>query len=134
VIDRQQFIKATDYLKEHYKLTFGEMAEAIDEKEHAITNIRRGSKKPSAFLIEKMRKQYPQLDMFFATNVASEDVAHEPMVLYSDGNAWKEAYLTQKKLIELQNLELERLRKDVERLGAENKALKDIFKERDRKI
>lgn len=133
MIEIQQFIKATDYLKEHNQITFGEMAEAIGEKEHAITNIRRGSKKPSPLLVSKLVKIYPQVESFFATNVAGDDMVHEPMYFYNDGHALKELVETQRKLIERLEDENNKLQSANEQLKGENKALKDIFRQREKK-
>jgi hypothetical protein len=132
--DNQLFIEKTDFLKNEKKINYSVQAEKLRIERHVFDSYRAERVAVPGYIEQRMIVDFPELADFEERKNTTTDVVHEPMVLYSDGNAWKEAYLTQKKLIEMQNMELERLRKDVERLGAENKALKDIFKERDRKI
>jgi len=144
MIDNQPFIEATNFIKNKRKITFGEIAIKIGINQGRMDNLRRNGVPLDLTEAQELTRHFPEVLKFFTENRTenkdennmknlNNDTVHEPLVLYSDGNAWKEAFLTQKKLIELQTLELERLRRDVERLSAENNALKAIFKERDKK-
>jgi hypothetical protein len=124
VVERQQFIEATDFLKSNFGLTFGKIAEAIGEKEQAVMNVRRGSKKVNAQIIGKLINTYPQIESFFATKVADDDVVNDAIVLYSDGRAWKQLAETQKKLLEALEHRIAKQDEEIKDLEAEVRFLK----------
>jgi predicted transcriptional regulator len=133
VVERQQFIDATDFLKSNFGLTFGKIAESIGEKEQAVMNVRRGSKKVNAQIIGKLINTYPQIESFFATKVADDDVVNDAMILVSDGRAWKELAETQKKLLEAQEHRIVKQDEEIRDLKAEVRYLRERCMELEKK-
>ena len=111
-------------MKSNFGLTFGKIAEAIGEKEQAVMNVRRGSKKVNAQIIGKLINTYPQIESFFATKVADDDVVNDAIVLYSDGRAWKQLAETQKKLLEALEHRIAKQDEEIKDLEAEVRFLK----------
>ncbi len=123
MVEKQQFIEATDFLKSNFGLTFGKIAESIGEKEQAVMNVRRGSKKVNAQIIGKLINTYPQIESFFATKVADDDIVNDAMIMVTDGRAWKELADTQKKLLEAMEHRLAKQEEELKELKAENRYL-----------
>lgn len=135
--DSQRFKKATDLIKHTKKVSIGEIAAALGVERHIVDNIRRGTE-PNILLIEELIMKFPfianEFDKIDTKNANDlPDQVGEPMVLYNDGNAWKQLAEERKEYLERVKKENEKLIEQNQKLEAENKALKEIIIARDKK-
>ena len=126
------FIEAMNDLKKKERKPLKVLAVEIGITEDTNNMIRAGRRKAQDEEIQSLVKKYPGIikDYPILSNKSLSDKVEEPMILYSDGNAWRELSETQKKLLERIEKENETLKEENQKLKSENKALKEIIIDR----
>jgi hypothetical protein len=117
MVDKQQFVKGTDYIKYRYNLTSEEIGRRIGGNRNIIDNPRRGSSKPSREVIDRLIQEFPESEPYFSSNDAQNDVVNDSGEVAIYGRS-VELIETQKELIKL-------LKEDLEQRKEENQRLRD---------
>lgn len=134
MVDTQQFIEATNFLKFNKKIKYKDLADKLGVQYYLIDNIRRGQTSPSKEIIERLVETFPETKRFFVRNYEKPQFENsrveESAFVYNDSRAWKELAEERKKLIDRIEDENIKLKKENEQLRGENKALKEIISKR----
>ncbi len=118
MVDKQQFIKGTDYIKHRYNLTSEQVGERIGGNKNTIDNPRRGSSKPNFGVVQKLIAEWPDSEPYFLSNDAQNNIVNDSQeqVGYGEMGILKETLSVQKELIAMQRLRIAQLEIENERL------------------
>lgn len=124
--DNQQFIEATNYLKNEKNIDFSVQAEKIKVKRHRFDSWRSKRVEVPAYILNRLREEFAELSEM--SGPIKGDRVEEPSEVYATAgfNVWKEAFLTQKELVEIQKERIRILELENERLKGENEALRKL--------
>jgi len=128
MVDNKGFIEKTNYLKHIVKMNFAIQAERLGVSRSVFDSYRMERVNVPDIIMEKLDKDFP--DLMDYEPKGGLDRVEEPMILYSDGNAWKQLSESQKKLLDRIEEENRKLREENQRLEGENRALKEIISKR----